>query len=77
MEVVNIFGKNMKIQERNIFLLVDNIPLHAIHEDLEHIKISFLPPNSTSRLQLMDGRIINSFKCNYKNFFLVTIGEIM
>ena len=40
----------MQLQHRNILLFVDNCGAHpAVH--LSNIKIVFLPPNTTSRLQ--------------------------
>src|SRR2546423_104475 len=46
----------MRLKERNILLLVDNAPIHALYEDVEltNIKIEFLPPNTTAYLQPCD-----------------------
>ena len=51
-------------ENRKILLLVDNIPTYAINnpELLTHIKVHFLPLNTTSHLQPLDASIIHSFK---------------
>src|SRR5437868_15400652 len=54
----------MRRKNRNILLLVDNAPTHALYETthLTNITIEHLPPNTTSHLQPYDQGIINSFK---------------
>ena len=54
----------MRRQNRNILLLVDNAPTHALYETihLTNITIKYLPPNTTVHLQPCDQGIINSFK---------------
>ena len=56
----------MRMQNRNILLLVDNAPTHALYETthLTNITIEYLPPNTTAHLQPCDQGIINSFKVN-------------
>ena len=43
----------MRRQDRNIFLLVDNAPTHALYEttNLTNITIEHLPLNTISHLQ--------------------------
>ena len=50
----------------NIVLDLDNCAVHPTHLILQHIKLVFLPPNTTSIIELLDQEIINSFKCCYK-----------
>jgi len=54
----------MRVLGRNILLLIDNAPTHALHENthLTNVKIEFLPPNTTAHLQPCDQGIINSLK---------------
>jgi hypothetical protein len=54
----------MRLQHRNILLLVDNAPVHVINEsvNLTNVAVHFLPPNTTAHLQPCDAGIINSFK---------------
>lgn len=43
-------------------LVVDNCPAHKITIDLKMIKLIFLPPNLTAKLQPLDQGIIKTFK---------------
>jgi hypothetical protein len=65
-------NNEMKKQNRNILLLLDNAPTHSISEstNLTNVRVYFLPPNTTAFLQPCDAGIINSFKVNYKKLFL-------
>ena len=56
--------RQIRLQNRNILLLVNNAPVHIINEDvnLTNVVVHFLPPNTTSHLQPCDAGIINSFK---------------
>jgi len=59
----------MARRQRKILLLIDNAPCHATC-DMENVKVPFLPPNTTSHLQPLDGGIIKSFKAHYRKFHL-------
>jgi len=59
----------MARRQRKILLLIDNAPCHATC-DMENVKVHFLPPNTTSHLQPLDGGIIKSFKAHYRKFHL-------
>src|SRR4051812_3591130 len=63
-EYIKKFNTRMRRQNRNILLLVDNAPTHALYETthLTNITIKYLPPNTTTHLQPCDQGIINSFK---------------
>ena len=52
-------------QQRHILLLIDNAPSHIVDE-YSNIKIQFLPPNTTSKIQPLDQGIIRSVKCAYR-----------
>jgi hypothetical protein len=66
---------HMRVQNRNILLLVDNAPTHALYETttLTNIVIEYLPPNTTSHLQPYDQGIINSFKVRNKLYLFAVI----
>ena len=69
----------MRVQNRNILLLIDNAPTHALYENtnLTNIVIEHLPPNTTSHLQPCDQGIINSFKVRSKSYlFTVTVSNL-
>ena len=57
----------MRIQQREILLLVDNFSGHSIQSDWTptNVKVHFLPPNTTAHLQPMDAGIISAFKRKY------------
>lgn len=63
-EYIKKLNTRMRRQDRNILLLVDNAPTHALYETthLTNITIKHLPPNTTAHLQPCDQGIINSFK---------------
>jgi hypothetical protein len=70
---------HMRVQNRNILLLIDNAPTHALYENtnLTNIVIEHLPPNTTSHLQPCDQGIINSFKVRSKSYlFTVTVSNL-
>jgi hypothetical protein len=62
----------MRRKNRNILLLIDNAPTHALYETthLTNITIKYLPPNTTSHLQPCDQGIIHSFKSQYRKLYL-------
>lgn len=52
---------------RNVLLLMDNCPAHAAGSlDIDNVKVEFLPPGTTSKLQPLDGGIIRAFKAHYR-----------
>ncbi len=58
----------MRTKNRNILLFMDNCGAHP-HLDLSHVELAFLPPNTTSKLQLMNARIIQVTKMTYRKKF--------
>ncbi|OAF65461.1 hypothetical protein A3Q56_06809 [Intoshia linei] len=59
--------KDLKKQKRKICLFLDNFPGHKVVVQLSHIEIQMLPPNTTSKLQHLDGGIIRSFKTHFNS----------
>ena len=51
---------------RKVVLFVDQASTHVL-QDLSNIRIQFLPPNTTSKLQPMDQGVIRSLKCHYRS----------
>jgi len=55
-------GKNQK----KVLLLLDNCSTHVSIYEPKSVKIMFLPPGTTSKLQPLDAGIIRTFKAYYK-----------
>ena len=47
-EWVRDLNKKFESEKRKVALIIDNCPAHPIIENLSHIKLVFLPPNTTS-----------------------------
>lgn len=61
-------------QNRNVLFIIDNCPAHPqIGHKLKAIKLSFFPPNMTSKLQPLDQGIIKCFKFHYRRRILEKI----
>ena len=58
--------RRFKSQRRKVLMIVDNCSAHPQVEKLDAIKLVFLPPNSTSRLQPCDMGIIKNLKVTYR-----------
>lgn len=56
----------MRLENRKILLFIDNCTAHYSSDELQHIKVVYLPPNSTSKLQPLDQGVIQNFKINYR-----------
>lgn len=66
-EIMIDWDVELKKQNRNILLLLDNCSAHPdISMFLSNIKLHWLPPNTTSLLQPLDAGIIQNFKIHYK-----------
>jgi hypothetical protein len=59
---------NCDCKKKNL-LLVDYCPAYTVLENLENIKLVFLPANTTSVLQHMDQGVIRSLKCLFANWY--------
>lgn len=59
-------NKDMKSQNRNIILFVDNAACHKVDIVLTNVIVEFLPANTTSRIQPLDQGIIHCFKSYYR-----------
>lgn len=59
--------RRMKAEKRRILLIIDNCSSHnCVPRHLEHVKVLFLPPSTTSILQPLDQGIIHAVKRHYR-----------
>ncbi|CAB3249172.1 unnamed protein product [Arctia plantaginis] len=56
----------MKKKNKKILMFIDNCTAYGEIPNLKNIKIKYLPPNTTSKLQPLDQGIIQSFKMHYR-----------
>ncbi|XP_047339888.1 uncharacterized protein LOC124943428 [Impatiens glandulifera] len=55
-----------KMDGRMVLLVIDNCPAHPkVVQGLPNIELFFIPPNTTSKIQPCDARIIRAFKIHY------------
>ena len=66
-DVMKTLDRKMIAQNRKIILFLDNVTCHNLlpGTNLSNIKLSFMPPNTTSLIQTLDQGIIHSFKVYY------------
>ena len=62
-------NSQLKNRKRKILLFVDNCCAHP-HIELTNMKVMFLPPNTTSRMQPGDARMIAAIKASYRKQLL-------
>lgn len=52
-------------EKSKIVLVVNNCPAHKLNVELKMIKLCYMPPNLTSKIQPLDQGIIKSIKANF------------
>ena len=55
-------NKKFQAEGRKVALIIDSCPTHPVIENLSHIKLVFLQPNTTSVSQPMDQDVIRCVK---------------
>ena len=67
-QILKDLNQKFKQQNRHVLIILDQCGAHPkVLENLEFIKLLFLPSNSTSSLQPLDLGIIHSLKSHYRN----------
>ena len=71
-ELLKGINRRMRREQREIILFLDNAGCHpvSLQEMFSNIKVVFLPPNTTSRLQPLDAGVIKNFKVRYRKLLL-------
>ena len=62
-------NNSMRSDDRKIAMILDNFSGHP-NLNLSHVKLFFLPPNTTSMTQPMDAGIIKNLKHHYRRFLV-------
>jgi predicted transcriptional regulator len=65
-DIMKNFNEKMARQGRHVLLFSDNCSTHKLKNKFSHVKIIFLPANTTSVLQPLDQGVIHSFKSIYR-----------
>ncbi|XP_049304087.1 tigger transposable element-derived protein 6-like [Bactrocera dorsalis] len=69
--IMKEFDNEMGKQKRKVLLIVDNAACHKVNGlNVENVKITFLPPNTTSLLQPLDQGIIHCFKVYFRQIMV-------
>ena len=71
-DILGAWNKKLQAQGRSILLLNDNTGCHPRDSQsrFSSIRVVYLPPNTTSRVQPLDLGIIQSTKIHYRKYFL-------
>ena len=71
-EILRTLNKKCAAEDRKILLFIDNAPSHpeSFTDCFSHVKIFFLPKNTTSKLQPFDAGMIKNFKVFYRKQLL-------
>ena len=75
-EWLNKFNAKMKRERRKVLLFLDNASSHP-NSNLSNVKLAFLPPNTTSKIQPLDQGILETFKKLFRKRLLAFIAKEM
>ena len=60
-----------------IAIVIDNCPAHPHITGLKNVKLVFLPPNTTAKLQPMDQGVIQNLKTHYRHHMITALLEAL
>ena len=71
-EILRTLNRKCAAEDCKLLLFIDNAPSHpeSFFDCFSHVKIVFLPKNTTSKLQPLDAGIIKNFKVFYRKQLL-------
>ena len=71
-QILSQINRQIQIKNRSVILFMDNAGCHPhdLTDKYSNIKIIWLPPNTTSKLQPLDLGTIKNFKTHYRKFLL-------
>ena len=78
-DVLTKTNRKLAQQKRNVVFFLDNVSSHPpeLSKKFSHIKVIFLPKNTTSCLQTLDAGIIKNFKVQYRKLLVAhTLAQI-
>lgn len=70
---LNRLDKHFNSTYRKVLLLVDSCSSHRSHKtasNLENVELYFLPPSTTSKIQLCDAGIFATLKVRYRSYHM-------
>ena len=73
-------NRRFRGQNKKMILLVDNCPGHKtgpVDDQLDFVRVVFLPKNTTSEIQPCDAGIIQAFKTAYRRFMLRKVNQFV
>ena len=71
-EWLTAFNGRMKMQNRHVFLFLDNATCHP-HIKFSNVWLAWFPPNTTSVSQPMDQGIIRNVKVHYRKLLMQSL----
>ena len=71
-KVLDTLNFQIRKETRNVILFLDNATVHltSLINMYSNVKIVFFPNNTTTRLQMLDAGILQSFKTKYQKKLL-------
>ncbi|XP_064475501.1 tigger transposable element-derived protein 6-like [Ornithodoros turicata] len=69
-EFLPYLDRKMACSNRKIVLIIDQCSAHPKQDELQKVKVLFLPPNATSHLQPLDAGIIRNVRHHFKELLM-------
>ena len=79
-DILSKTNQQLAKKKRKVVLFMDDVSSHPpeLSGKFSHIRVIFLPKNTTSRLQPLDAGIVKNFKAQYRRLLVThTLAQIM